>query len=695
VGGFLIAGGSALRVAPGVHYPGRLVSRFWQGFIDFYDVKLPFDPAVHRNMHGAILLGIFAFALGASLAIAARRTRLAGLTLLVGAGWPATLLGGGELFRGALLLAGLLTIIAGLSGRRRSPGLAVAAGAAVVLIAVLASSTSALARGGFINWQSWDFYTHPGKPVSVTYVWDSSYSGLTFPRKPTVVLRIKAPGTPEYWRTAELSTIVNGHWIEDTTPQTQPSGYVGEPGLVAPGANRRSNLVEQAVTVEGLSDTHLTAAEIPVRFDPRHLQGVVAYDPAGEAFTDRGLHRGDSYRAWSYLPQPTPNELARSRPVYPQLISIQRKYLEVEQRTWVPPFGAPHRVADVEQLFVSSPRSYRLRAYRPLFSQAERVAGDAKSPYAATVALESWFRSGGGFVYDQHPPFLPTQPALVYFATRSKAGYCQHFAGAMALMLRYLGIPARVAAGFSSGRYDSGQWVVTDQDAHEWVEVWFRGWGWLPFDPTPGGPGGSGLAGGYSASSKAFDLAAAAAILAGKEGLRKFAQHAGELGFARHNVHVSPDVPDLKAPHAAPVASHSHTPGLLRLLLLVVAGLCVAIVSAKLVIRRSRYLTRDPRRLASACRRELRDMLLDQLVDVPDSATLEELASLLEAEFGIEAASFGLHASAARFGPPSVARVAAREMRRSLRQVRRDLRSELTRLDRTRGLLSLRSLGLA
>ncbi len=70
--------------------------------------------------------------------------------------------------------------------------------------------------------------------------------------------------------------------------------------------------------------------------------------------------------------------------------------------------------------------------------------------------------------------------------TETRSGYCQHFAGAMALMLRYLGIPARVAAGFASGTYSKDHWTVTDHDAHAWVEVWFAGYGWLPFDPTPG-----------------------------------------------------------------------------------------------------------------------------------------------------------------------------------------------------------------
>ena len=74
---------------------------------------------------------------------------------------------------------------------------------------------------------------------------------------------------------------------------------------------------------------------------------------------------------------------------------------------------------------------------------------------------------------------------------------------------------------------------------------------------------------------------------------------------------------------------------------------------------------------------------------------MEELAALVEAELGVEAKRFGLHATAARFGPVAGAREAAHEMRRAMRDVRRGIRGELTRLDRTRGLLSLRSLGLA
>src|SRR5262249_8430990 len=117
------------------------------------------------------------------------------------------------------------------------------------------------------------------------------------------------------------------------------------------------------------------------------------------------------------------------------------------------------------------------------------VTVEARTPYEAVIALENWFVSSGGFSYSNHPPVV--NPPLVGFVTRTQAGYCQYFAGAMALMLRYLGIPARVAVGFAGGTYDAGRrvWLVTARDSPAWVEAWFRGYGWLPFDPTPAAAG--------------------------------------------------------------------------------------------------------------------------------------------------------------------------------------------------------------
>ena len=113
------------------------------------------------------------------------------------------------------------------------------------------------------------------------------------------------------------------------------------------------------------------------------------------------------------------------------------------------------------------------------------MSRDADTPYETVLALENWFRLRGGFRYDESPPAVDGAP-LIAFVNRTKAGYCQHYAGAMTLMLRMLGIPSRVAVGFTSGNLENGSWVVTDHEAHAWVEVWFAGQGWVPFDPTPG-----------------------------------------------------------------------------------------------------------------------------------------------------------------------------------------------------------------
>jgi transglutaminase-like putative cysteine protease len=686
----LVATGVAFRLGPGLHYPGRLLSRLWTGFLSFYDVQLPFSAVAHRTMDGTVLLAVFVFTAAAVLAISARRTALAATIVLIGAGWPATLLAGHQLLRGAVILAALLVLLAGLREHGGTPGWAVAVGTAILLVGVGASTSSALAKREFLNWQTWDLHIPRTKPVDVSYVWSSNYSGLTFPRKKTVVLRIKAPARAQYWRVTTLSDVVDGRWHDE--PEFDPSGAsLVEPGLLPRAATDSANLIEQQVTVAALRDIRLPAADVPVRFDASGL-GHLQVDLTGDAFLDRLLRDGDRYTAWSFEPQPTPQELARSKPLYPPVISVQRRYLELDPGAWAPPFGSRGRGEAIRRLFASH---YQLDPYRPLYNMANSVAGGARSPYAAAVALESWFRTGGGFSYDQHPPRTRGRPALVDFVTRTRSGYCQHFAGAMALMLRYLGVPARLAAGFASGSYENGQWVVTDHDAHEWVEVWFRGWGWVPFDPTPGR---GGVSGAYSASSHSFDPAVAALVLAGSQGLRAFALRRTVLGFAPRR--APPFGSDIRLSRAKGVPTAGAvrtgtTPGLLPLLVLLLAGLVVAIAALKLGLRRARYLTRDPRRLAAACRCELRDTLIDQRVDVPPSATLMELALLTQKELGVDTSRLGLHATVARFAPPRSAREAARELRRSLRGVRRSVRRELSGWELARGLLSLRSLGLS
>jgi hypothetical protein len=122
------------------------------------------------------------------------------------------------------------------------------------------------------------------------------------------------------------------------------------------------------------------------------------------------------------------------------------------------------------------------------------------------------------------------------------------------------------------------------------------------------------------------------------------------------------------------------------------AGIAVAVL--KLAIRKRRYLTRDPRRLATAYVRELEDFVADQGASVPPSATLRELAEVVESELGVPAQDFASAAAAARYGPVDGAAFSLRRMRAERRALWRELRRALSRTERALGLVSLRSLGL-
>ncbi|HVT70824.1 MAG TPA: DUF3488 and transglutaminase-like domain-containing protein, partial [Trebonia sp.] len=136
-------------------------------------------------------------------------------------------------------------------------------------------------------------------------------------------------------------------------------------------------------------------------------------------------------------------------------------------------------------------------AYRSLLPQAERVIeqAHATTELEKAVALQDWL-SGGLFTYTLSAPSVVNADGLKHFLD-TKKGYCQQFSFAMAVLARLVGIPSRVAVGFTSGRpVDASDktWQVTTADAHAWPELYFAGYGWLRFEPTPAGGAGQGTA---------------------------------------------------------------------------------------------------------------------------------------------------------------------------------------------------------
>jgi hypothetical protein len=129
-------------------------------------------------------------------------------------------------------------------------------------------------------------------------------------------------------------------------------------------------------------------------------------------------------------------------------------------------------------------------------------------------------------------------------------------------------------------------------------------------------------------------------------------------------------------------------------LFLLCTGVAVAIVVVKHARRRLRYVTRDPRRVAAACARELAEYLHDQRMSSTRASTFHELSRTIAEQLGVDASEFARAATNARYGRLDQAQEAAGNARRELRELKRKLRRSLVPLDRARGLVSVRSLGL-
>jgi transglutaminase-like putative cysteine protease len=702
---------SPLEARPGSGHDffGPVLGAARDGLQDFYDATLPFDRVDYPAMHGLILIAVFGFAALVGMLAAAKRPVAAGLALLVGVGWPATLLpGDNPLFAGALALAGLLFILflfraRGKPLRGLAPALVI--GGLLVLAAVGASSTEAVAKGAFLRWQQWDLYDRPDKAVSVSYVWTSNYNSLRFPKKKTVVMRVHVDGPrrPLYWRATVLEDYNGGNWNETgDLSEPRPSQEeidVGTDDSLLPGAGKRqANWVKQDVTIQALRDNHLIASAQPVRWRPGTSSNFQT-GPSGAVVLEQTLRQGQKYTAWSYAPKASSAELGNAGTEYPE--ELDSRYFEPLSGIQVPEFGAARREDFMNALFATTNDSFLL-AHRGLYQTAVSLTRQSGTPYAAATVLEAWFRDGdgGGFTYDQTPPQTPFgEPPLVAFL-RDKRGYCQHYAGAMALMLRFVGVPARVAAGFTSGRWDADrhEWTVTDHNAHTWVEVYFPGRGWMAFDPTPGR---GNLDSAYSTTSSTFGpdgaLVLGGALDAIFPGYLEARLNSGEEGGGtlRNRRNEAGAIPGSRGAGSNATTAESGDNGavaLLRLVLLLAGGLALLLVAAKTARRQVRFASNDPRRIASACRSDLVGYLADQRVEAAPSLTLSELGELVETEFAVDSDRYVNSLSEARFGPPAESGPAIRRARRELRLLRRELGRQLGLGRRLRGTLSARSL---
>lgn len=120
---------------------------------------------------------------------------------------------------------------------------------------------------------------------------------------------------------------------------------------------------------------------------------------------------------------------------------------------------------------------------------ADSLTQGLESRFDRAQAIEDWLT--GTFAYTRELPATARQATLDHFLFERRAGHCEYFSTAMVVLLRSVGIHARNVNGFLGGRWNNlGPYLaVTQNEAHSWVEVWFPGYGWVTFDPTPGGSG--------------------------------------------------------------------------------------------------------------------------------------------------------------------------------------------------------------
>ena len=268
---------------------------------------------------------------------------------------------------------------------------------------------------------------------------------------PVEVFQVRAD-EPAYWRMLSLSWD-GENWGPDPTDLGQA---VSADTILAAGSPGAEPL-EQTFTVEAdLGYPWLPAAYPPQQIDVSDT--TVRYNgTTGTATLDDLLDAGDLYRVTSARVQPTPEQLAAV--VFPRPTGLPATSLE----------GIPDDVAA------------GIRAI------AEQWTAGAANDYERILAIQDHLNDDSVFTYDTDVPARADSFTVLEFLTTTKRGFCQQFASAMAIMLRTLGIPTRLAEGYTPGERDpnTGAWHVTTEDLHAWVEVEFPTYGWLAFEPTP------------------------------------------------------------------------------------------------------------------------------------------------------------------------------------------------------------------
>jgi transglutaminase-like putative cysteine protease len=258
-------------------------------------------------------------------------------------------------------------------------------------------------------------------------------------------------GAPAYWRGLVFDTYSNGVWTASNHSYREMPPYV-PPRLLPPAPpDNLGTFVQTFRVLRPLPGVINAAYPVQSLYAP---VAALRQDAYGAFHTPDQLRPGQTYSVVSFLPNLTP------------------EVLRADENAGGPPDG------DAAYLDPG-----------PLSSAIRVLAAKlvATNNFDTVMSVTTYLQRNYRYTLDL-PPVPAGREPVDWFLFDAKTGYCEQFATAEVLLLRYMGIPARLATGYATGDYDPilNQAVVRERDAHAWVEVWFPGHGWVAVDPTPG-----------------------------------------------------------------------------------------------------------------------------------------------------------------------------------------------------------------
>ncbi|MFP3465029.1 transglutaminaseTgpA domain-containing protein [Leifsonia sp. SIMBA_070] len=338
------------------------------------------------------------------------------------------------------------------------PGAAFSVGAAAVVVAVVLGGTApGFEQGGATS------FTAGGISIggTVTPLVDLG-KDLRRPAAVRALTYTTSAANGQYLKLASLDQFTGSVWKHrerDTKRLTDGSTIGAVAGL---STAVKTTKITSTVEIDNMTSRWLPAPA-PVR-SVKGLSGTWSWDP--DDLTIGGINsttQNQKYTATSLILEPTADQLKAAGGFVPA---------DVQRDLFLP----PNMPSIIEQTALTATK-------------------DALTEYDKAVALQDYFRDNG-FVYSTQTPlkqgFDGDGSRVIARFLEVKSGYCVHYASAMALMARTLGIPSRVAEGYLPGATSGGtatnpgEYTVTSDDLHAWPELYFAGVGWVPFEPTVG-----------------------------------------------------------------------------------------------------------------------------------------------------------------------------------------------------------------